>query len=162
MAVELSSTSVTEGTAITVTMSFSNLESDDSDRATTDYLFRADVVDADGCEDQAGGYGLGVDRKINLVDEEPEIRRGTISADCPAGDYTVRATVSDAPGKMWNWPRPRRTSRSPSRSHQPSNDAALSGLPLSGVTLEFDSDYHQLHRRGRQRRGGNHRLPHAE
>ena len=137
MAVELSSTSVTEGTAITVTMSFSNLESDD-DRATTDYLFRADVVDADGCEDQAGGYGLGVDRKINLVDEEPEIRRGTISADCPAGDYTVRATVSSPQDVELA---SATADFSVAEPEPPaSNDAALSGLPLSGVTLEFDSD----------------------
>ena len=51
MAIDLSpSASVTEGTAITVTMSFSNL-AEDADRATTDYLFRADVLDADACED---------------------------------------------------------------------------------------------------------------
>ena len=137
MAVELSSTSVTEGTAITVTMSFSNLESDD-DRATTDYLFRADVVDADGCEDQAGGYGLGVDRKINLVDEEPETRRGTISADCPAGDYTVRATVSSPQ----NVELAAATADFSVAAPEPpaSSDAALSGLTLSGVTLAFDSD----------------------
>ena len=137
MAVELSSTSVTEGTAITVTMSFSNLESDD-DRATTDYLFRADVVDADGCEDQAGGYGLGVDRKINRVDEEPETRRGTISADCPAGDYTVRATVSSPQ----NVELAAATADFSVAAPEPpaSSDAALSGLTLSGVTLAFDSD----------------------
>ena len=97
VAVELSSTSVTEGTSIAVTMSFGSLESDD-DRSTTDYTFRADVAGADACEEQAGGYGLGVDRKINLVDEDPEVRRGGISADCPAGDYTVRASISDANG----------------------------------------------------------------
>ena len=102
VAVELSSTSVTEGTAIAVTMSFGSLTPDD-DRSTTDYTFRADVkdsenADADGCENEAGGYGLGVDRKINLVDEDPEIRRGGILADCPAGDYTVRASISDANG----------------------------------------------------------------
>ena len=97
VAVDLSSTAVTEGTAIAVTMSFGNLESDD-DRSTTDYIFRADVAGADACEEQAGGYGLGVDRKINLVDEDPEVRRGGISADCPAGDYTVRASISDANG----------------------------------------------------------------
>ena len=85
MAIDLSSTtSVTEGTAITVTMSFSNL-AEDSDRATTDYLFRADVLDADGCEEQAGGYGLGVDRKINLVDEDPEIRAGHHLRRLPGG-----------------------------------------------------------------------------
>ena len=107
VAVELSSTSVTEGTAIAVTMSFGSLESDD-DRSTTDYTFRADVAGADACEEQAGGYGLGVDRKINLVDEDPEVRRGTISADCPAGDYSVRASISDANGG--SWPRPARAS----------------------------------------------------
>ena len=137
VAVELSSTSVTEGTAITVTMSFSNLEFDD-DRATTDYLFRADVVDADGCEDQAGGYGLGVDRKINRVDEEPETRRGTISAGCPAGDYTVRATVSSPQ----NVELAAATATFSVAAPEPpaSSDAALSGLALNGVTLEFDSD----------------------
>ena len=98
VAVSLSSASVEEGSAITVTMSFSGLESD-ADTATKDYVFRADVVDsekgdADGCEAQAGGYGLGVDRYMWEVDEDPETRTATISADCPAGDYTVQASIS--------------------------------------------------------------------
>ena len=92
-AVSLSSASVEEGSAIAVTMSFSGLESD-SDTATRDYVFRADVVGADECEDQAGGYGLGADRYMYQVDEDPETRTGTISADCPAGDYTVQASIS--------------------------------------------------------------------
>ena len=135
VAVELSSTSVTEGTASTVTMSFFNLD-EDSDRATTDYIFRADVVDANGCEDQAGGYGLGVDRKINLVDEDPEVRRGTISAGCPAGDYTVRASISDANGVELA----SATAGFSVAAPEPpaSTDAALSSLALSGVTLDFD------------------------
>ena len=55
VAIELSpSGSVAEGTEITVTMSFANLESD-SDTSDTDYIFRADVRDADGCE--GGGIG---------------------------------------------------------------------------------------------------------
>ena len=55
MAVELSpSGSVDEGTEITLTMSFANLESD-SDTSDTDYIFRADVVNADACE--GGGMG---------------------------------------------------------------------------------------------------------
>ena len=98
VAVSLSSASVEEGSAITVTMSFSGLESD-ADTATKDYVFRADVVDsekgdADGCEAQPGGYGLGVDRYMWEVDEDPETRTATISADCPAGDYTVQASIS--------------------------------------------------------------------
>ncbi len=93
VAVSLSSASVEEGTAITVTMSFGGLESD-ADTATRDYLFRADVVGADGCEDQAGGYGLGVDRSMWQVDQDPEVRTGSVSADCPAGDYTVEAVLN--------------------------------------------------------------------
>ena len=93
VAVSLSSASVEEGSAITVTMSFSGLESD-ADTATRDYVFRADVVGADECEDRANGYGLGVDRYMWKVDEDPETRTGSVSADCPAGDYTVQASIS--------------------------------------------------------------------
>ncbi len=81
-------------------MSFGGLERD-SDRDTRDYVFRADVKDSDGgdadvCEDRAGGYGLGVDRYMWQVNEDPEVRTGSISASCPAGDYTLRASVSSA------------------------------------------------------------------
>ncbi len=93
VAVSLSSDTVEEGATIAVTMSFSGLESD-ADTDTKDYVFRADVVGADECEDQAGGYGLGVDRYIHQVDEDPETRTGTISADCPAGDYIVEAVLN--------------------------------------------------------------------
>ena len=98
VAVGLSSASVEEGAANAVTMSFSGLESD-ADTATKDYVFRADVKDSndgdvDQCEDQANGYGLGVDRYMYQVDEDPEVRTGSVSADCPAGDYTLRASIS--------------------------------------------------------------------
>ena len=93
VAIDLSpSASVEEGTAIAVTMSFGNLTFDD-DRATTDYAFRADVVGADACE----GSRLGVDRYMYQVDENPETRDATIAASCPAGDYTIQASVS-SPG----------------------------------------------------------------
>ena len=72
-------------------MSFGNLASD-SDTATTDYIFRADVVGADACE----GSGMGKDRYFYQVDEDPETREATVSADCPAGDYTVRVNLSSA------------------------------------------------------------------
>ena len=115
-------------------MSFSGLESD-ADTATKDYVFRADVKDsedgdADGCEDQAGGYGLGVDRYLNLVDENPETRTGSISADCPAGQYTVRTSISDANGSELA-----ADSADFSVVEPPSTDAALSGLALSGVDM---------------------------
>ena len=90
---------VAEGTAIAVTMSFGDLASD-ADTGTIDYIFRADVLDSeDGAADDCEGNGLGVDRNINRVDEDPEVRAGTISADCPAGDYTVRASLSSAEGE---------------------------------------------------------------
>ena len=134
VAVSLSSDTVEEGSAITVTMSFSGLESD-ADTATRDYVFRADVKgsedgDADGCEDQAGGYGLGVDRYMWKVDEDLEVRTGSVSADCPAGDYTVRASISDANGSELA-----ADSADFSVVEPPSTDAALSGLALSGVDM---------------------------
>ena len=61
VAVALSAGAVAEGTAITATINFGGLASD-SDSATTDYVFRADVLQAapanaaaDACE--GGGVG---------------------------------------------------------------------------------------------------------
>ncbi len=140
-AVELSEDSVERGTAITATMSFSNLETD-SDTATTDYIFRADVVGTDACE----GGGMGVDRYFYKVDEDPETRGGTVSADCPAGAYTVRVTLSSADnteldsataGFSIAEPAPEQTPE-PTQEPPPSDDATLRSLELSGVTLAFD------------------------
>ena len=39
---------------------------------------------------------MGADRSISRVDEDPEIRGGTISADCKAGDYTLQVTLTSA------------------------------------------------------------------
>ena len=89
VAVSLSDASVEQGTAITATMSFRGLTFD-SDTSTTDYAFRADVTGANNCE----GSGLGRTRYMYKVDEDPEVRSGTVSASCPAGDYTIRATIS--------------------------------------------------------------------
>ena len=83
---------VAEGTEITVTMSFANLESD-TDTSDTDYIFRADVVNADACE----GGGMGNDRYMYKVDEDPEVRTGAISTSCEPGDYTVEVSIS-SPG----------------------------------------------------------------
>ncbi len=137
VAVSLSSTSVEEGNEITVTMSFSGLESD-SDTATKDYVFRADVVDsedgdANGCEDQAGGYGLGVDRYMHQVDQNPETRTGSVSGDCPAGDYAVKAIIASPENVELA------TARADFLVAAPlSTDATLSGLALSGIVLSFD------------------------
>ena len=140
VAVELSpSGSVDEGTEIALTMSFANLESD-SDTADTDYIFRADVVNADGCE----GGGMGGDRYMYKVDEDPEVRAGTISASCAPGNYTVEVSIS-SPGNVElasatadftvNAPAEQEQAQEP----PPSTDATLSGLALSDVTLAFAS-----------------------
>ncbi len=127
--------SVQLGTEIGVTMRFSGLESD-SDTGTTDYVFRADVVDsengdADACEERAGGYGLGVDRYMYKVDEDHETRTGTVSAGCPAGDYTLRASVSSADNVELASAGATFSVREPETPL--SSDATLSGLTLSGV-----------------------------
>ena len=92
VALVLSSVRSAPGAEIGVTMSFAGLELD-SDAGTVDYVFRADVLGADVCEDRAGGYGLGVDRYMHKVDEDPEVRTGTVGADCPVGDYTLEAIL---------------------------------------------------------------------
>ena len=134
VAVSLSSDTVEEGAAITVTMSFGGLASD-SDRDTTDYIFRADVVGADECE----GNSLGVDRYMWQVDEDPEVRTGSVSADCPAGDYTVEAIVSSADNVELASVT---ASFSVTEPEPPqSSDATLRGLELSGVDFgTFDPD----------------------
>lgn len=85
VAIELSSDSVEEGTEISVTMSFANLTPD----SEANLVFRADVEGADACE----GHGIGVDRNMSKVDEDPETRTGTISDACPAGDYTLEVSL---------------------------------------------------------------------
>ena len=128
--------SVSEGTEITVTMSFSKLEAD-SDTSTKDYIFRADVKDSnsgdvDQCEDQANGYGLGVDRHMWKVDEDPETRTGTISADCPVGVYTLRVSIS-TPDNV------ELASDSTSFTVVDPGPPLSNDATLSGITMAFDS-----------------------
>ena len=130
-----SSVTVDPGTAITVTMSFHGLEQD-SNQNDIDYIFRADVLnsddtDADACEDQAGGYGLGVDRYMRKVDQDPEVRKGAISADCPAGSYTLRASLLSPDSVELATSSAAFTVGDPPAS----TDATLSGLTLSGVNF---------------------------
>ena len=138
VAVALSpSGSVEPGTEITVTMSFANLESD-SDTSDTDYIFRADVRNADGCE----GGGMGNDRYMYKVDEDPEVRTGTISTSCAFGDYTVEVSIS-SPGNVKLASATAGFTVNAPDQQQPkpaSTDATLSGLTLSGVNIgTFDS-----------------------
>ena len=136
---------VTEGTEIAVTMTFGGLTFD-TDRSTIDYTFRGDVLDsenedADQCETQNGGYGLGVQRYMYQVDENPETRTGTISADCPPGNYTLRASVSSPDNVALASASTSFTVSNPPKQQQPepaSTDATLSGLALSGPPFAFD------------------------
>ena len=136
---------VEEGTEVTVTMSFGGLERD-SDPNDVDYIFRADVKNsangnADSCEDQKGGYGLGVERYMKQVDENPEVRIGTISADCPAGEYTLEVSISSAKNTELASASAEFTVKAPGQEQQPeppSTDATLRGLALSDVALAFD------------------------
>ena len=134
--VELSpSGSVDEGTEIDLTMSFANLESD-SDTSTTDYIFRADVVNADACE----GGGMGVDRYMYKVDEEPETRAGVISASCAPGDYTVEVSISSPGNVELASATADFTVTVPGQQQQvqeppSSTDATLSSLALSNVNF---------------------------
>ena len=90
------SNSVEEGETIAATTSFSDLEAD-SDTSTVDYIFRADVLDSEGNDaDACEGGGMGVDRYFYKVDEDPETRTGSTAAECPAGDYTLRTSISSA------------------------------------------------------------------
>ena len=140
VSIELSpSGSVAEGTEITVTMSFANLESD-TDTSDTDYIFRADVVNADACE----GGGMGNDRYMYKVDEDPEVRTGSISTSCAPGDYTVEVSISSPGNVELASATASFTVNAPAQQQQapeppPSTDATLSGLTLSDVTLAFAS-----------------------
>ena len=135
VAIELSpSGSVAEGTEITVTMSFANLESD-SDTSDTDYIFRADVRDADGCE----GGGIGKARYMYKVDEDPEVRTGSISTSCAPGDYTVQVSISSPGNAELASATAGFTVAAPAQQQQQaqeppaSTDATLSNLALSNV-----------------------------
>ena len=140
VSIELSpSGSVAEGTEITVTMSFANLESD-SDTSTTDYTFRADVVNADACE----GGGMGKDRYMYKVDEDPEVRTGSVSASCAPGDYTVEVSVSSPGNAELASAAADFTVAAPAEQQQaqeppPSTDATLGTLTLSDAPFTFDS-----------------------
>ena len=123
--------SVEPGTAITATMTFGGLESD-SDTSTTDYTFRADVVNADACE----GGGMGNDRYMYKVDEDPEVRTGSISTSCAPGDYTVEVSISSPGNAELASATADFTVNAPAQQQQqepPSTDATLSNLALSNV-----------------------------
>ena len=89
----LSRYSVAAGDPVIVTMFYHNLDFDNN-RSTTDYIFRADVMNirvGEICE----GDGMGDYRYFYKVDENPEIRISEISVDCPPGEYEVKSFLYD-------------------------------------------------------------------
>ena len=97
----------------------------------------AENGDADGCE----GGGMGKDRYIYKVDEDPEVRTGTISTSCAPGDYTVEVSISSPGNVELASATADFTITGPAQQQQepPSTDATLSDLTLSDVTLAFAS-----------------------
>ena len=85
------SDTVRQGTEIAVNLTMGGLERN-LDTSTLMYKFRADVIDHDSCESNSGWWPSG----ISLVDDEPERRWVTVSPDCPVGNYTINATLSDS------------------------------------------------------------------
>ena len=89
------SDTVRQGTEIAVNLTMGGLERN-LDWSTLRfnrpvvYKYRADIVDHDSCE--SSGWA----KSINLVDEETERRWATVSPDCPVGNYTINATLSDS------------------------------------------------------------------
>ena len=135
--------SVPRNTEAAVAMSFGGLESD-SDTSDTDYIFRADVKDAEnGDADACEGGGMGKDRYMYKVDEDPEVRAGSISAACPPGDYTIEVSISSTADVELASTTADFTVAAPAQQQQrepPSTDATLSGLTLSDVPFTFASD----------------------
>ncbi len=135
---------------VTMSLSFHGLEQD-SNQNDIDYIFRADVLsrdgtDADACKNQAGGYGVGVDRYVWKVDEDLEVRTGSVSADCPSGNYTVRASLSSADNVELASATAGFTVSNPAEeqpeTESSSTDATLSSLELSHITFDFDPATH--------------------
>ena len=82
---------VTEGQDVTVTLSFGGLTLDSS----ANHTYRADVLGSDGSDaNVCEGTGMGVNQDMAVVDEDPEVRTVTLSADCGSGTYTIEVTLT--------------------------------------------------------------------
>ena len=97
MTIELSSRSVTPGTAIEATITVYDLQDGANLEYRTDVIKRvdnADVVESD-CHD--GEFGLGQEFGFT-VGRNPFILSETISSNCPAGSYKLKSVISDGSG----------------------------------------------------------------
>ena len=84
------SDSVPEGTEITATMRFGNLS-----QGPSDTYFVAQVPGAEDCQ----GQGLDRRRFLDLVDQNPEVRTGTIADTCPVGRHDLEVTLYSGDGE---------------------------------------------------------------
>ena len=128
--------SVPLNTEAAVTMTFAGLTIGQD----ANLVFRADVLDANGAVDVCEGGGIGFDRYMFKVDEDPEIRGGAISAACPPGDYTLEVSVTSADNDQLASDSANFSVTDPGSPPAPSTDATLSSLELSDVPFTFDSD----------------------
>ena len=128
--------SVPLNTEAAVTMTFAGLTIGQD----ANLVFRADVLDANGAVDVCEGGGIGFDRYMFKVDEDPEIRGGAISAACPPGDYTLEVSVASADNDQLASDSANFSVTDPGSPPAPSTDATLGSLELSDVPFTFDSD----------------------
>ena len=97
MTIELSSRSVTPGTAIEATISVYDLQ----DGADLEY--RIDVIkrvnNADVVESSCHGDGIGLGQEFGFtVGRNPFVISETISSSCPAGSYTLKSVITNGSG----------------------------------------------------------------
>ena len=128
--------SVPQNTEAAVTMTFAGLTFGQD----ANLVFRADVLDANGAVDVCEGGGIGFDRYMFKVDEDPETRGGAISAACPPGDYTLEVSITSADNVQLASDSANFSVTDPGLPPAPSADATLSSLELSDVPFTFDSD----------------------
>ena len=94
VAIELApSSTVQQGIPIKFTMSFSGL----TFSATANLHVEADVFDMNDARVAAcDGRGIDSTRNIGKVDEDPEVRDGYTTVDCPQGDYVLKVGIYDS------------------------------------------------------------------
>ena len=86
-------TFVYEGTAVTIVIILSNLESD-SDSQTVDYRFRVRVMQGQIINLLCQGSGMNLIRELT-TNADASIQTATIPGTCPVGTYTIEVELAD-------------------------------------------------------------------
>ena len=97
MTIELSSRSVTPGTAIEATITVYDLQDGANLEYRTDVIKRVDNADEVESRCHDGEFGLGQEFGFT-VGRNPFILSATISSNCPAGSYKLKSVISDGSG----------------------------------------------------------------